>query len=247
MKVKLHIITETEAQRWSLRMDAENLAREIPGAVIGTSPDPRADVNIFINYALYESVRTIATALFTHRERTEPLGSRFDDVARRVDHCFAMNRHTLALLPTGKSSILWVWPDPRYHGGRLILGICGRDYQGGRKRMEWVKDLRAIPGVEVRTTEGKIPAVNMPYYYADLDYLVIIADNEGGPKPVVEALARGCPVIAPDVGYAWSFPVLRYETKEELLKIVRGLVIPRDGWKRTAQHVMAVHERLVNG
>ena len=245
--MKLHIVTETEAQRWSLRMDAENLARETPGAVVGTSLDPGADVNMFVNYALYEPVKTVTTAMFTHREREGLFRITFDEVAAAVDWCFAMNRHTLTLLPKEKSSIMRVWPDPRYHGGRLILGVCGRAYKSGRKRMEWVEDLQAIPGVEVRTTEGKIPAVNMPYYYADLDYLVVIADNEGGPKPVVEALAMGCPVIAPDVGYCWEFPVLRYETKEELLKIVRGLVIPRDGWRRTAQHVAEVHGRLLGG
>jgi len=63
---------------------------------------------------------------------------------------------------------------------------------------------------------------------------------------VPEALARGCPVIAPDVGYCWEFPVLRYSTKEELLEIVRGLVIPRDGWRQTAQHVAEIHRNLIN-
>jgi len=223
------------------------LARETPGAVVGTAPDPRADVNLFVNYALYQPVRTVTTAMFTHRERDDPLRSRFDIVAMAVDHCFAMNDHTLTLLPKGKSSIMWIWPDPRYYKGKLILGVCGRDYKSGRKRMGWVDDLRAIPGIEVRTTGGKIPAENMPYYYDSLDYLVVIADNEGGPKSVVEALARGCPVIAPDVGYCWEFPVLRYETKEELLNIVQSLVIPRDGWKRTAQHVAEVHRKLLHG
>ena len=228
-------------------MNAENLARETPGATVGESPDPRADINMFINYALYESIPTIVTALFTHRECAGPLAARFDVVALAVDWCFGMNRHTLALLPRGKSSIMWIWPDPRYHRDKLILGVCGRAYKSGRKRMEWVKDLRAIEGVEVRMTEGKIPAVNMPIYYDSLDYLVVISDNEGGPLTVPEALIRGCPVIAPDVGYCWEFPVLRYETKEELLNIVKGLIIPRDGWARTAQHVTEVHGRLLGG
>lgn len=244
--MRLHIVTETEAQRWSLRMDAENLAREIPGAIVGTSPNPHVAVNLFVNYALYEPVRTVTTALFTHRERTEPLRSLFDRVAKAVDYCFSMNHHTLALLPKEKSSIIWVWPDPRYHRDKLILGVCGRAYKSGRKRMEWVGDLRAMPGVEVRMTGGKVAAADMLGYYDGLDYLVVIADNEGGPKPVVEALARGCPVIAPDVGYCWEFPVLRYRTKDELLCIIKGLIIPRDGWKRTAQHVMNVHRRLIS-
>lgn len=245
--MKLHIVTETEAQRWVLLPIAESLAREIPGTTIGVRPNPHASVNMFVNYHLYTPPGTVATALFTHRERAGPLRPRFDKVAVAMDWCFAMNRHTLALLPAAKSSILRVWPAPQYYrDNKIILGICGRAYKSGRKRMEWVRDLQAIPGVEVRTTGGKIAAKDMPRYYDGLDYLVVLADNEGGPKPVVEALARGCPVIAPNVGYCWDFSVLRYRTKEELLTIVRGLVIPRDGWRQTAQHVMAVHEGLVS-
>jgi len=229
-------------------MDAENLAREIPGAAVGTAPNPRADVNMFVNYHLYTPAGTVATAMFTHRERTGPLRARFGKVAKAVDWCFAMNRHTLALLPEEKSSIMMVWPDPRYHRkASIVLGVCGRAYKSGRKRMDWVGDLQAIPGIEVRTTGGKIKAADMPRYYDDLDYLVVLADNEGGPKPVVEALARGCPVIAPNVGYCWEFPCIRYRTKDELLKIVRGLVIPRDGWKDTAAHVVEVHRGLLGG
>lgn len=245
--MRLHIVTETEAQRWSLRMDAENLARETPGAVVGTSPDPLADVNMFVNYALHEPVNTITTAMFTHKEREGHFKLKFDLVKHRVDWCFAMNRHTLAMLPVEKSSIMMVWPDPRYYRNKLILGVCGRAYGSGRKRMGWVDDLRAIPGVEVRTTGGEVPAADMPAYYDGLDYLVVIADNEGGPKPVVEALARGCPVIAPDVGYCWNFPVLRYRTKEELLGIVRKLIVPSDSWKKTAAHVAEIHKRLLDG
>jgi len=110
--------------------------------------------------------------------------------------------------------------------------------------MDWVDELRAIPGVLVTTTDGKIPWLDMPGYYDGLDYLVVISENEGGPKPVVEALARGVPVIAPDVGYCWDFPVLRYRTKDGLLDIVRRLAVPRDAWAATAQHVMETHREL---
>ena len=243
--MKLNIVTETEAQRWSLRRDAENLAAWTPGAVVATQPDPDADVNMFVNYALYRPVNTVATAMFTHRERGEPLASRFDEVAREAHWCFAMCRRTLSLLPQWKASLMWVWPSPQFYRDRLVLGVCGREYKSGRKRMGWLDDLRAIPGVEVRATEGKLRWEDMPAWYDGLDYLVVIADNEGGPKPVTEALARGCPVIAPDVGYCWEFPVIQYTSKAELLDIVRRLAIPRDAWAGTAKHVAEVHERLV--
>jgi len=243
--MRTNIVTETEAQRWSLRYDAENLAANIPGAVVATMPDPDADVNLFVNYALYEPVDTATTAMFTHRELSGSLRSRFDDVAERADWCFAMCPNTLRLLPGYKSSILMVWPGQQfYRDGPLVVGVCGRDYKSGRKRMGWVDELRALPGVEVRTTGGRVAWEDMPAYYDGLDYLVVISENEGGPKPVVEALARGVPVIAPDVGYCWEFPVLRYRTKAEMLDIVRRLVMPRDGWAQTGAHVQKVHERL---
>jgi len=243
--VKLNIVTEKESQRWSLLYDAENLAEWIPGAVVAGKPDPAADVNMFVNYALYEPVDTIMTAMFTHLEHEGSLVDTFLDVAEIVDWCFAMCQKTLWQLPSEKSSILTVWPSSQFYRSHLNIGVCGRDYKSGRKRMEWVDELRAVPGVLVITTEGGIPWAEMPDYYDGLDYLVVISENEVGPKPVVEALARGVPVIAPDVGYCWDFPVLRYRTKNELLDIVRRLVVPRDAWAATARHVIETHRKLV--
>jgi len=244
--MKLNIVTETKQQRWVLRNVADDLARVIPGAVVSTKVNPEADVNMFVNYALYEPVNTMVTALFTHRETTGPVKDRFDTVAKEVNHCFAMNMHTLKLLPVHKSSLMWVWPSPLFYKDKLVIGVCGRDYKSGRKRMSWIDELRNIPFVEVRTTEGKLAWEDMPAYYDGLDYLVVISDNEGGPIPVVEALARGCPVIAPDVGYCWDFPVLRYTTKGQLLSIVKSLIISSTSWEETGKRVTQVHEGLLS-
>lgn len=244
--MKLNIVTETEGQRWVLRYIAEDLMAHIPGAIVATRPNPTTDVNMFVNYALYEPVGTITSALFTHQEFNEPLRSRFAEVSEQVDWCFAMSQNALRKLPYWKTSVLTLWPGPQfYRDGPLVLGVCGRDYKSGRKRMDWVDELRAIPDVEIRTTGSKVAWEDMPTWYDELDYLVVISENEGGPKPVVEALARGVPVIAPDVGYAWEFPCIKYKEKEELLDVVRRLVMPRDGWTRTGVHVQEVHERLL--
>jgi hypothetical protein len=84
----------------------------------------------------------------------------------------------------------------------------------------------------------------MPSFYDGIDYLVVLADNEGGPQSVLEALARGKPVIAPNVGYCWEYPVLRYITKDKLLDIVWGLILPRGGWKHSAQVILRTLGRL---
>jgi hypothetical protein len=245
--MNLNIVTEREDQCWSLRRDAENLAAHTPGAVVSDQPDAGADINMFVNYALWEPVDTITTAMFTHLEFDGPLVGIFRKVAMEVDWCFAMCQHTLRELPGWKSSIMMVWPSPQFHRERLLqIGVCGRDYQSGRKRMHWVDEVEACPSVEVRTTGGELAWEDMPSYYDGLDYLLVISENEGGPKPVVEALARGVPVIAPDVGYAWDFPVIRYDgTLDGVLDTIRGLTIPEHGWESTAAHVAEVHERLL--
>ena len=245
--MKLNIVTEKESQRWSLRHDAENLAAHTPGAVVNDCIDTTADVNMFVNYALYEPCPTITTAMFTHREFDGYLVKVFDDVAREVDWCFAMCDNTLRKLPNYKASVMMVWPSPQFYRDEpLVVGVCGRDYRSGRKRMHWIEELERIPGIEIRKTDGLIEWEGMPDYYDGLDYLVVISENEGGPKPVVEALARGVPVIAPDVGYSWQFPVIRYDgTLPALKSILTRLVVPPDGWTQTAAHVQEVHERLL--
>ena len=241
--MRIHIVTETETQSWILRPWSETLARELPNARVGCTPNPDADANFFINYALYQPVSTLALAMFTHRER-DSRGEVFDRVAREVDWCFAQSQNTASILPPGKTSVLPTGlTNVAFYKAPLVLGVVGRDYPSGRKRMSWVKDLRAIKGVEVRRPHS-IPSVDMPAFYDGLDYLVVLADNEGGPQPVLEALARCKPIIAPNVGYCWEYPVLRYSTKEELLNIIQRLVLSQDIWKRAAQTVLEVLRRL---
>lgn len=243
--MRIHIVTEKKSQRWILRPWSEALARELPNASIGTNIDPSARAHLFINYALYKPVQGVTAAVFTHRERQGPLRNLFDNVAQQVDWCFAQCNITASLLPVGKTTILPTASDPMfYKDPPLVLGVVGRRYKSGRKRMEWLGDLRQVKGVEVRVTNGKFPLSKMPAFYDDLDYLVVLADNEGGPQPVLEALARGKPVIAPNVGYCWEYPVLRYTTKNDLLGLVQKLVLPRDGWKMSAQVIRSVLGRL---
>lgn len=239
--MRIHFVTEKESQRWVLRPLVEALAREILGSTVGTAVDPDASVNFFFNYALYKPVPGITAALFTHRE-----SGVFDLIAQRVDWCFVQSKLYAGALPCDKTTVLPTFPtDPRFYKDKLVLGVVGRRYIGGRKQMEWIEDLRAIQGVEVRATKGKLLRDEMPGFYKGIDYLVVIASNEGGPQPVLEALARCKPIIAPNVGYCWEFPVIRYVTKKDLLDTVRSLVLPKDGWKQSAKIVLEVLQRLV--
>jgi glycosyltransferase involved in cell wall biosynthesis len=68
----------------------------------------------------------------------------------------------------------------------------------------------------------------MPAWFAGLDYYLVTSDSEGGPIPVLEAIAAGVPVIAPDVGFCWEYPVIRYSGIDELRRTLEWLGAKRD-------------------
>lgn len=241
--MKINIITETKGQSWILRPWSEELVKELPNTIVATSTDPTADANLFINYALYRPVDSITLAMFTHREH-DGRGKVFDNVAHSVDWCFAQCKITESLLPPEKTSVLLPGlTNNAFYKKPLVLGVVGRQYPSGRKRMSWMKDLCNISGIQVKHTNS-IATKEMPAFYDSIDYLVILANNEGGPQPVLEALARCKPIIAPNVGYCWEYPVLRYTTKEELLNTIQRLVIPQNLWKQAAASVLEVIKKL---
>ena len=55
--------------------------------------------------------------------------------------------------------------------------------------------------IELRTTEGELPN-----FYRELDYVIVTSKYEGGPICLIEGLACGIPIIAPqDVGMVSEF------------------------------------------
>jgi len=199
----------------------------IPGSRMNTVPDFNADLNLWVNYALFDTVGNFRktncdVGYFTHREEG-PLEELFDRVAQNMDWCIAMCDKTARMLPPEKTTVVHTAPDPQFRKGNILLGIVGRKYP--RKRLNLIPELRKIPGIDIRLTGGKLPFSQLPEFYQSIDYLLVLANNEGGPLPVLEALAMGKPVIAPDVGWCWDYPVIRYSGIDELLSTVKRLVV----------------------
>lgn len=219
---------------WVLQRIAESWL--IPGATICDKPYRDADYSIYVNYALWEKVgihyeNQVKIGYFTHREEGV-LGELFDRVACQMNWCIAMCDHTAKHLPHNKTTIIHSSPDKLFQKVDIVLGVCGREYH--RKNLDLIPKLQKIDGIRVLQTEGKLKFYQLPNWYRSIDYLLVLSDLEGGPLPVLEALAMGKPVIAPDVGWCWDYPVIRYSGFEDLISIVKKLIVP-DMYHESAQ------------
>ena len=239
----IHFVAPLD-EDWILRRIARSFQQNIPDSTISENPSYSADVNVYVNAQLFAHHTACDIGFFTHREKEGAEAERFDELASEMDGCIAMCERTSALLPKEKTTIIQVGPDDCFRKKSLVLGVVGREYSSGRKRYDWISDLRAIPGVEIRFTNGKIPWQKMPSFYRKIDYLLVLSDNEGGPIPVLEALRMGVPVISSDVGFVPQFTTLRYNTKEELIDLVRRLVVPRDIWRTAATQLVDFAQKL---
>lgn len=242
---KINFVTETPASTWILRRWCEEWSKRIPNSSITSLiPSYDADVNIFVNYALYKPVgKTIC--VFTHRE-DDSRGMKFDAIARQCNWCFGQSDYTMSLLPEDKSSKLSVGIGEHFYKDRpLRLGVVGRYYPSGRKRTHWIPKLNEIEGVEVVFTDGKWEYEDMPDFYDEFDYILVTANKEGGPMTPLESQARYKPLIVP-VGVGWcdEFPAIRYQTYEELEQIVRGLIPNRDRWEGGATQIIEKARQL---
>lgn len=208
---------------------------------VSRSPDPAADVNLYVHYrAMREPVPgTLNVAWFTHLEEEGKKRREFFDVAERADWCLAMSEGTARHLPPEKTSVWAGAPDRDFVKPTIRLGVAVKP--GPRKGLEKLDAIRSIEGVEIVETGGAMPLADLPAFFRSIDYLLVTSDLEGGPYSVLEAIASGKPVIAPDVGFCWDWPVIRYDgTTEGLASIVRKLRFPLDPWAAASRELEAI-------
>ena len=212
---------------WVCGWIADTLARKLE--CTHTQGIVEDSTNIYVPYLLLRKKTRRDIALFTHYALRES----WDLATSLADICIAMSEKTAEMLPKEKTVILEIPTDPQFRKDKVIFGVCGREYVDNRKRTRWIEKLGRIPGVEIRFTGGQVAWEDMPRWYGEIDYLLVLSNNEGGPLPVKEAIAMGKPVIAPDVGWAWNYPVIRYTELDELQSIMRRLTSPSsrpDDW-----------------
>jgi glycosyltransferase involved in cell wall biosynthesis len=225
---------------WILERMARELAGALPGVTINAGGTDRAvDPGAALTYYMpakdilkFPSPRPRSMGLFTHG----PIG----DLAGSFRACTSMNKRLGAELRKQGADVTVIRPGTWLPERAPIFGVVGRAYNSGRKGQELVAQavaagfnvLACAPAERIRATANSrwpCPVTHKTEarddFYRGIDYLLVPALEEGGPMPVLEAIARHVPVIAPDVGWCWEFPVIRYErgSWESLRSVLDGL------------------------
>ena len=225
-----------EGEGWGLHRIAQGWATAFDCAVTKRA-DPRADANLWIGYSHFgrEASRKRGSqydaVLFTHWAQKAHKG--WDRAVRYAHLCICQSRRYLCKLPKEKTILLHPGFHPQFKMTRklrfLVVMAVYHSKTGKRivrKRLDWFKRLQHLG--EWRLTAGGYTFGELPGLIDWADYVVILSDLEGGPLVLGEALARGKPVIAPDVGYCWEWPVIRYSGIDELEAVIQRLVLAAD-------------------
>ena len=152
------------------------------------------------------------------------MADKWVSVANEVDHCVAVCEeaaHNLMKfgVPEQKITVIRVGADQSFQP-KMVLGLCGRVYPGGRKGEHLVRQL--LDDSEVMnhlsivasndTWSCPVLQTNSTHdFYSSIDFLLVTSLLEGGPVPFMEALAMGKLSIAPSIGVIGEFPHIDYE------------------------------------
>lgn len=255
--MRINVVTKPG---WILERLARELVERVPGVTLNDGRreraiDPSADFQYYLpaKDARKFPADTPAIGFYTHGENGL-------DLIPRFSACLAMNRTMAARLEErGAAHVSVIRPGTDAPPRPIVFGVIGRVYNDGRKGEALVARAVAdgfrfvacgVDGGDGRPraiTRGQWPcsrpftiATRDAFYHA-IDYLVVTSTMEGGPMSVLEAIARGVPVIAPNVGWCWEFPVLRYAAGEysALRQVLEQLTAP-PSWEQWGQ----AHARL---
>lgn len=234
-------------EKWILRRAADELRSA--GFEVDGNRERSFDFEYFIPYLAFEpklNAKTVQVGLFTHREEADDRDStrkaaKFESYKREIIP-IAISKQTQKAI--GRSCPV-IHLGSQFPAKAIRFGVCGRVQRSGRKNEEFIAEL-IERGVDVVGWGEGWPCPifssdpdRLRTFYSLIDYLIIPSGVEGGPVPLLEALSLGIPVIAPDVGWSWEYPVIRYERDsfESLWSVVKRLTnIPTwDDWR--ARHV----------
>ena len=229
---------------WILEKIAKEIEKQCPASWemrIATEPTDWGDLHFFIPYSKQpETKPPLSVCFFTHQEDVEPAHQAFIDQAKRADYCVSMSdKYTRVLESHGVKGVRTIETgvDLKAFDVRLQIGIVGRTYHTGRKGEDLVEQCMDLKNIEFLFTGSGWPGPSvhlgdseLPSFFNKLDYLLIPSRIEGGPVPLMEALASGCQVISPsDLGFVEKFPHISFKNGDvgSLRQTLKGLVAER--------------------
>jgi glycosyltransferase involved in cell wall biosynthesis len=205
---------------------------DIPGVTI--SENPSEGLNYFFPYLNYiEPYKGIS--FFTHREGAAlpKKQTYWDYSAKGSTSCVSMSaKYAHELREFGGTDVIHIrppvdkifYPRQRLANNRPVIGFCGQVYNGGRKGEHLAYSLSCAgldadfvaAGVGWQINSFELPFGEMPDFYGRIDLFVCTSLIEGGPMPVLEALASGVRVVVPSgVGIIDELPdlpdIVRYK------------------------------------
>ena len=213
-------------------------------------PDLDADVNIHVPWHTaidLEKGESKNVIVFTHLN--PGMEAALSQAVNNSDHILVMATDAQRLLEgCGKPVTITTPGIDGFQPRKIRIGIVGSEQPNGRKRswilteLAWKVHLDHFQffiigtGWEQAVKHASSLGVSIEYhetvtqeellsFYHYMDYLLVTGFREGGPLPLIEALACGVSVIAPPVGFALDLvnPQFIYNSVEELGQILREI------------------------
>lgn len=217
--MKVNIVIGDKDLTWILG----RLAKELKLYNGWTINESGADIDYCVPYLMYKhATSNFKVPLFTHKERDMPEKVRaWDEISSSVIHSVSLSENTKNELPIDIQSFSQVIRLASDLFNPIMFGAVGKDHNSGRKNFAWIPELRKEFSVLYRSFGEN--QKEREEFYNKIDYLIVTSSIEGGPVPVLDAIAMGVPVIAPDVGFCWEFPCIKYEKNN--FKSLRDVMI----------------------
>lgn len=206
------VLIHCRRPNWILGRAAKELIDRIPRVQMARGKVGK--INYSIPYkACTDCSEGIHVGLYTHRQNRR----KFNNMVKRQHYHVGMSEKTCALIRSAGGEDPLHIPLGTSLQSNITFGVVGRTYRSGRKGEKFVR--KAVEsGYTVKAWGSGWPCEivskdfgEIESFYRSIDYLLVTSLNEGGPMSVIEAISLGVPVIAPDVGWCWEYPVIRYE------------------------------------
>lgn len=229
-------------RNWVMEKLANHFHKYIPNSRISNNADVNADVNFYFNWHGMISKTKFDVCYFTHIEDI----NWWNRISSACDVAISMGKKYLNKLPKDKTIIFYPPPFENLLPQKKIkILVVGRPYESGRKNFESLELIKDLDNIQLTFTEGKLSEDQLKQAYFNTDYVLITSKIEAGPMCVVEAISMNKPVIAPDVGWCWDYPVIRFGNDSDLLNIFKKISFSHDIWKvRVNELVSKINKRL---